>query len=113
MQTNNTDFLAAKPPVYRTAIVTPGGLAWSPTTTTTGTFAPLTTPSGTRTLICIAPATSNGAAPAYSTLAGTPPTRTDTGSKGVGNTVVLTVPSATRGLVVPSPVAHSTTTESR
>src|ERR1039457_4683676 len=52
-----------------------------------------------------------GAAPAYSTWAGSPPISTDTGATGFGNTSTAGRPSTPPGSVMPSPVPHKTTTD--
>src|SRR5438128_885480 len=63
------------------------------------------------TLIWKTPATSNGAAPVYSTLASSPPTVTVTGAFGFGNTAVASNPSTPGGDVCPSPVPKRTMVE--
>src|SRR5450759_2099947 len=52
-----------------------------------------------------------GAAPAYSTVAGSPPISTDTGASGIGSTSTAGRPSTPGGSVRPSPVPHKTTTD--
>src|SRR5215831_5726669 len=50
-----------------------------------------------------------GAAPTYSTTAGSPPIVTETGATGLGRTSTAGRPSTPGGSVIPSPVPHRTT----
>src|SRR5438132_12947129 len=69
--------------------------------------------SGTTAFTCNTPAIRVGAAPAYRTRADRPAIITLTGRLGFGNGAVAVLPSMLAGVVVPSPVPNSTTTEPR